>query len=114
MTFSKTKISSTCPLPCPYGTAQLTPASAIFQHQTDINEFPYPRFYRGQALNPKPIVWEREAGISTLLKPSPLVYSSPSVDASSLYCFEAPCNTTFPCTSRKRYSMPTNPVEISP
>lgn len=113
---SKSNITTTTTQPSTscYSPVYLTPASAIFKCRTDVNEFPYPRFYRGQALYPQPIVWDREAGISPILKPSPLVYSSPQQDASSMYCFEAPCNTTFPCTSNKKYSLPDRPVEISP
>ena len=64
---------------------------------TDIDHFPYTRFYRGVSYYPEPIVFEREAGwrniknncygLNKPCKPSP--YPE--------HCFEAACSTVYPC-----------------
>lgn len=70
---------------------------------TDMDHFPYQRFYRGQATSLLPIVLEREAGfhIRPTVPPTyyPLVAGSSvyAPDAASLYCFQYPCGTIFPC-----------------
>lgn len=64
---------------------------------TDMDHFPYNRFYRGVSYFPEPIIMEREAGwrerhdkcydVIVPNTPSPL----PN------HCFEAPCSTVYPC-----------------
>lgn len=91
-------------------------ASCISAFVTDVNELPYPRFYRGQALSPLPIVWEREAGYNTVIRrPSTYTYVSPQPNAADLYCFQAACSTIFPCDPKTQtHPFPSDAVSISP
>lgn len=91
-------------------------ASTIQPFVTDVNELPYPRFYRGRALAPYPIVWEREAGYNAdIRKPGPFVQEQPPPDAANLFCFQPACSTIFPCDpARSHTRLPTDSVSISP
>jgi hypothetical protein len=65
---------------------------------TDMDSFPYKRFYRGQADKSYPIVFDRAAGWRPRFdqenSATPyLVAPSQKPD----YCFEAPCSTVYPC-----------------
>ena len=65
---------------------------------TDMDTFPYPRFYRGDARSDKPIIFEREAG---WLPRNDFCYKIPVVkNEIKLYpnhCFQAAPSTTYPC-----------------
>lgn len=91
-------------------------AATIDPFVTDVNELPYPRFYRGRALTPHPIVWEREAGYNAdIRQPQPFVQLAPPQDATDLFCFQPACSTIFPCDAQRSHTrLPTDPVEISP
>lgn len=70
----------------------------VNQCLTDMDEFPYQRYFRGQADKSYPIVHDRAAGwrprFDKMYSPTPyLVPKAPPVD----YCFEAPCSTVYPC-----------------
>ena len=63
---------------------------------TDMDHFPYTRFYRGVYNSPNPIVFEREAG----WRPQRNDCYNTKCNAKSVYpdhCFEAPCSTVYPC-----------------
>lgn len=64
---------------------------------TDMDHFPYTRFYRGVYNSSQPVVFEREAG----WRPHrDACYSVNKYDLQSSYpnhCFEAPCSTVYPC-----------------
>lgn len=67
--------------------------------KTDVDHFPYTRFYRGQFNETTPRIWEREAGYHRL---QPSAY-----DAHLLYVqppHESP--TQIPCTTVLRKGMP--------
>jgi|TARA_B100001248_G_scaffold257737_1_gene240760 hypothetical protein len=73
----------------------------IFQVQTDINQWPYQRYFRGEASSFEPIVWEREAGFQEILVQS----SVPSIigfqnEIETSTCFQIPCSTTLPCYTK--------------
>ena len=38
------------------------PPEEIYQTTTDINQWPYPRMFRGKPESFEPVIWEREAG----------------------------------------------------
>lgn len=64
---------------------------------TDMDNFPYKRFFRGEYDKPYPIVMEREAGWRTTnnkcyRKLEPCVQGQYPNN-----CFESPCSTVFPC-----------------
>lgn len=64
---------------------------------TDMDHFPYTRFFRGVSYFPDPIVFEREAGwrnthnncYSPSCPPSNLPYPN--------HCYEAACSVVYPC-----------------
>lgn len=63
---------------------------------TDMDHFPYKRFYRGQYANPNPVVMEREAGFRPVhtecyQKHVPIERCDPG------YCWQYPCSTIWPC-----------------
>ena len=73
------------------------PSSVFRRVETDINEWPYGRQFRGRIDSTIPIVWGREAGYaawatSTASFPRP----SPSETLTGL-CFQIPCSTILPC-----------------
>ena len=63
---------------------------------TDMDTFPYPRFYRGVYQLEEPVVLEREAGWrvrqESCYTPTRIV-SEEKVE----YCWQVPCSTVFPC-----------------
>jgi hypothetical protein len=75
-----------------YGT--INAAEAVI---TDMDHFPYTRFYRGVYNSSDPVVMEREAG----WRPRrPACYQGKCCDTPLPYpkhCFETACGTTFPC-----------------
>jgi len=70
---------------------------------TDMDRFPYPRWYRGIANSDHPVIIEREAGYHMILKDVPVpkqksekprhVFSSPCSTVLPLYAKEAPSET---------------------
>ena len=82
---------------------------------TDFDTFPYPRFFRGEYDNSKPIVMEREAGWR---ERHDSCYNCPErqfkIDRPQ-YCWQVPCSTTFPCTRPPPVAAAQTPcVYISP
>jgi hypothetical protein len=74
--------------------ATINNASSIV---TDIDHFPYTRFYRGVPSSSNPNFFEREAGWR---HQRDSCYSGPSCNQKSTYpnhCFESACSTVYPC-----------------
>lgn len=72
----------------------------IYKVQTDINVWPYNRFFRGEPQSSEPIIWEREAGFQEILPQKPIqsmlsFQKEPEITT----CFQNPCSTTLPCQS---------------
>ena len=63
---------------------------------TDIDTFPYPRFYRGVYQLSEPVVMEREAGWR---QRHDMCYEPTRVYEveQPKYCWQVPCSTVFPC-----------------
>ena len=63
---------------------------------TDMDTFPYPRFYRGVYQLSEPVVLEREAGWR---QRQDLCYQPERVldNENPKYCWQVPCSTVFPC-----------------
>lgn len=79
---------------------------------TDVDEWPYTRYFRGSPTSPDPRVYDREAGWRRIRTDQGfLVLSQP--DPPVKYCFQPPCNTIFPCVPNKP-QMPERCVPISP
>ena len=65
---------------------------------TDMDHFPYTRFFRGQYQSSEPHVFDREAGVvihdnKDYIKPVPDFVN----DYKPNFCFEAACSTRRPC-----------------
>ena len=79
---------------------------------TDIDTFPYPRFYRGIYQSSDPVIFEREAGWrqrhDSCYEPiTTYDYKEPK------YCWQVPCSTVFPCHNLKFASQENYCVPIS-
>ena len=64
---------------------------------TDMDSFPYNRYFRGQYNSSVPIVFEREAGfrrISTSCYDKTIDRGMPQYPN---HCFQVPCSTVYPC-----------------
>ena len=63
---------------------------------TDIDTFPYPRFYRGVYQSSEPVIFEREAGWR---QRHDLCYQPERIFdiETPKYCWQVPCSTVFPC-----------------
>lgn len=68
---------------------------------TDMDHFPYKRFFRGIYDSDMPVVFEREAGYSQLRNWCYQSLRDPKVDKAK-YCWEGPCSVTYPCNPDKK------------
>ena len=106
------QINTTLTIDQPY----YCPSNVFRSVQTDINEFPYQRYYRGKPDVYYPIVWEREAGYQRIKSsPSCQPRPGPETDLTNL-CFQIPCSTVLPCNPQTKavLSNQNNCVYISP
>ena len=90
------------------GEGYMTPSTFLIPIETDMDTFPYPRFFRGMMDCTHPRVFEREAGHR---RRNPQGYSyqyDPKIITPRRFegCFQIPCSTILPCvnveTSYKR------------
>lgn len=76
----------------------------IYKVQTDINVFPYNRFFRGSPDSTEPIIWEREAGFQEIL---PQTFENSRLflgeEPKRNTCFQIPCSTVLPCNKVSNY-----------
>lgn len=94
-----------------------TPASYLNPITTDMNVFPYNRFYRGINDCTTPRVFDREAGHrkweNYLYAPANMPCRPPEPYRGK--CFQIPCSTILPCIPEFSYKKPQNEcVYISP
>jgi len=72
----------------------------IFKTKTDVNVFPYQRFFRGVAADMHPNIWDREAGYSPLISTIDTTNDvNQALFEKSTTCFQYPCTTILPCYS---------------
>lgn len=64
---------------------------------TDMDVFPYPRFYRGVPDHPDPIVFEREAGFRNHYQAGYTPQVEYPKQQPPNVCFQPACTTVFPC-----------------
>lgn len=64
---------------------------------TDMDHFPYQRFFRGSYLSDNPIVFEREAGYRILKNNCYKFDKETEVIPYPNHCFQMPCSTEIPC-----------------
>jgi hypothetical protein len=70
----------------------------IYKIKTDMDTFPYQRFFRGKRTDYYPNIWDREAGYSpintTITTANPV---NESLILAKDACFQMPCSTILPC-----------------
>jgi hypothetical protein len=64
---------------------------------TDMDTFPYPRFYRGIYQLEEPVVMEREAGWRPRHDACYTPVKAKCTEKGPEYCWQVPCSTVFPC-----------------
>jgi hypothetical protein len=64
---------------------------------TDMDHFPYTRFFRGRADSTCPIVFEREAGWRPLENACYEFNRPPCKTKPPKYCWESACSVVYPC-----------------
>jgi len=71
----------------------------VYQIQTDMNVFPYTRYFRGRQDSDSPFFFEREAGYSPIC--NSISYQDKTNQNLLLAntCFQMPCSTILPCRS---------------
>lgn len=91
------------------------PSEEIYKVQTDINVWPYNRYFRGSPSSDEPIIWEREAGYQEILPQKPiqsiLTFQKEPYPTT---CFQIPCSTTLPCQSNNFQPSRKSCIYISP
>lgn len=96
----------------------MTPSSYLVPVQTDMDHFPYNRFFRGMVGCPQPRFFDREAGHRRWNQEGYYYQYSPEVVAPRKFegCFQIPCSTILPCIDTgSAYKQPLDfCVNISP
>jgi hypothetical protein len=64
---------------------------------TDMDHFPYSRFYRGVPGFEQPVVIEREAGWRPTHDACYQINQPPEMEPYPNHCFETACSTVYPC-----------------
>lgn len=77
----------------PYYATSRSATNAI----TDMDHFPYSRFYRGVPEYPQPVVMEREAGWRPVYDNCYKINKPYEASSYPNHCFEAACSTVYPC-----------------
>ena len=67
---------------------------------TDMDHFPYKRYFRGVYYENKPVVMDREAGFRPRRDSCYTLNSVPSPNKPN-YCWEYPCSSVRPCKPNK-------------
>ena len=81
-----------------YSTPYFVGSNAIYNVSNDYDEFPYPRWYKGEYKKSYPIVAEREAGWRPKNTYVPNIPRQEDVKPS--ICYQSPCSTIYPCYSQ--------------
>lgn len=72
-------------------------SNTTLQVLTDIDHFPYNRYFRGVPEYPEPVVMEREAGWRDLHNRCYRLSKPPEMEPYPQHCFQMPCSTVYPC-----------------
>ena len=77
-------------------------ATDVTNSITDMDHFPYSRFYRGEYASNKPIIFEREAGWRNTHN-NCYRNEQPNTKESNIsnLCFQPACSTVYPCYNTK-------------
>lgn len=86
-----------------YATPYTSLANDVRHVRTDVDHFPYTRFYRGEYASSSPRVWIREAGFHPI---QPNVYVVQTPEPTPLdTVFQVPCSTIFPVRHKRPYPL---------
>lgn len=92
-----------------------TPLSQLIPITTDMDNFPYNRFYRGMAACDQPRVFDREAGHRRWRNQDYIGERDIRPVRPFEGCFQIPCSTILPCIRENVYKTNINAcVNISP
>lgn len=80
----------------------------VYNTITDIDVFPYTRFYRGVSEYSSPIVFDREAGFRPVHNHSYVPIVEKPEQPKPNVCFQPPCTTIFPCLADSDYNKTRN------
>jgi len=78
---------------CPYYATSATVTNVM----TDMDHFPYNRFFRGVSYFPEPVVFEREAGWRELQNDCYTLHKPRQAVPYPNHCMQSACSTVFPC-----------------
>lgn len=92
-----------------YNTPTMFLPNSVAFIDTDMDEFPYKRFFRGVAQSSVPIIHDREAGYRPRFDTCYKHLTNPT-DEYPNNCFEPPCLTILPCRRPKDAKDPVNIV----
>jgi len=83
---------------------------------TDVNEWPYPRYFRGRPESSRPYFWAREAGYQKIIQPREIpTFQEHSFEPDTKGgCFQSACNTVFPCYYSNNINLPKKRIFTSP
>ena len=88
-------------------TTGLTPLELLTPITTDMDVFPYNRFFRGMATCSRPRIFDREAGHR---RHQPVLYGQTTPSSSRVPpfkgCFQIPCSTILPCMPDTAFKQP--------
>ncbi len=81
-----------------YNTPYYATADTVGHSETDMDHFPYKRFFRGEYSDRNPIVLDREAGYRKRID---ACYRDLSITEPSYheFCWQYPCSMLFPCNA---------------
>src|SRR3989344_8075424 len=72
-------------------------ATTVTDVVTDMDHFPYSRFFRGVYYFPEPIVSEREAGWRPIQNACYQLHQPGQLLPYPNHCYESACSTVYPC-----------------
>lgn len=83
------------------GEGRLTPASFLLPVKTDMDIFPYNRYFRGMVDCPNPRIFDREAGHRRWDMQNYAYQFHPEIITPRRFegCFQIPCSTILPCVN---------------
>jgi hypothetical protein len=77
--------------------------NTIKQFHTDFNQFPYPRFYRGEYNNSHPIILDREPGYAKMVKTVKYDNDIGIIKTPAPYFFQMAASTVLPLKNSEKW-----------
>jgi hypothetical protein len=71
----------------------------LLETKTDVNQWPYPRYFRGRPDSNHPFFWGREAGYQKIEPKRDIPVFEPLSEEPDTRggCFQSACNVVYPC-----------------